>query len=443
MGLVVQAPTDALLALIAGPTGEGATTAAPSDGGLFATLMASMLPGTTPEGSEGEGDTGSLALPLPPDPEQETKTSNEAALALLTATAIVQFVPQSIAQPEPPAKDGATTLDGIEPAASTTENAAAIELPEPAIASPNAQSNATAPAESAEGSPVEAAPALTALAAADGTDTPGSTPELAAMPPSEAPSEAGRAAPVAGSAPPASDAPGSGAPANLPSESGVVRSVGNAENASRLQSGEDEAKSGERGDNRGPARIESTPRASAKGIEHAAATSPVGGLRQLTDATPLAEAAAPGAPAPVEVPPQVERVADTVFESVEVGATEARLRLDPAEMGEVIIHIHSDGDGGIRVEVRAESPEAAQLLRDHTQDLSQLLGDRGMNLSDVNVGLGRGNNEQTTFGQERRNDGPANGEFASILGIDEPVSAARHNRLRSTYNPDGAHIYRV
>jgi flagellar hook-length control protein FliK len=143
------------------------------------------------------------------------------------------------------------------------------------------------------------------------------------------------------------------------------------------------------------------------------------------------------------VPQQVEQVASTVFESVEVGATDARLRLDPAEMGEVVIHIQSDGDGGIRVEIRAERPEAAQLLRDHTQDLSQLLGDRGLNLSDVNVGLGRGNNEQGGFAQERSNNQPANGEFASILGLDEPASAARHNRLRSAYNPDGAHNYRV
>lgn len=430
MGLVVQAPGDALLALIAGPSVEGAATAAPADGGLFATLMASMFPTGTTEGGEGEGDSAAPGLPLPPAPEQETKTSNDAALALLTATAIIQFVPQP-AQPTRPAP-------AVEQPAGAVERLASV-APAPQTEVGEATGDVVAPGASAgteltEDSAVAPAPqsvlelhaeAISTVEGATAT-VQAEVPEVPIAIRSESPAEPAAVA----------------IPTEAPAEPGVVRSVGNADNANRSQSGEQNASSGERGEPRAARRIENTPRASAKGIEHAAANSPVGELR-TSDTAPLAEVAAPEATTSVEVPQQVEQVASTVFESVEVGATDARLRLDPAEMGEVVIHIQSDGDGGIRVEIRAERPEAAQLLRDHTQDLSQLLGDRGLNLSDVNVGLGRGNNEQGGFAEERNNNQPANGEFASILGLDEPASAARHNRLRSAYNPDGAHSYRV
>ena len=95
------------------------------------------------------------------------------------------------------------------------------------------------------------------------------------------------------------------------------------------------------------------------------------------------------------------------------------------------------------MEVHAERQEAAQLLRDHTQDLSTLLGDRGLNLSDVNVGLGRGNSEQAWGQDERQGNRPATGEFASILGVGETAALDTHHRLRAAYNPDGALVYRV
>lgn len=405
MGLVVQSAGDALLALIAGPAVEGAATAAPADGGMFASLMAALLPDGSSAGSEGEAQGDGLGLPLPAEPEQETKTSNDAALALLTATTLVQFVPQ----PSTGAAQ-ATTEAGIAPLTDAT----------------------SAPAESAE-APAEDI----AIAATDALDAAEQQADAPAAATAEVP-EPQAIRPEARSA----SLESIDAAAEAPVEPGVVRSVGNAENTSHTDDG-DGANAFNGGQSRRAEKAGPTPRASAQGIEHASANSPVGELRALSEATPLAESAPAEASAPVEVPQQVDQVADVLFESVEVGATEARLRLDPAEMGEVVIHIQSDGDGGVRVEIRAERPEAAQLLRDHTQDLSQLLGDRGLNLSDVNVGLGRGNNEGAFERGESRNDTPANGEFAALLGLDDPGSANRHNRLRSAYNPDGAHIYRV
>lgn len=138
----------------------------------------------------------------------------------------------------------------------------------------------------------------------------------------------------------------------------------------------------------------------------------------------------------------MEHVARTVIERAERGGGDARIHLDPAGLGEVTIHVHTQGEH-VRVDVRAERPEAAQLLRDHTQDLSALLGERGLNLSDVNVGLGRGNGDQNWGNEQGERNRPAGGEFASILGIGDTTPVETLNRLRAAYNPDGVHVYRV
>ncbi len=425
MGLVVQSPGDALLALIAGPSGEGAAEAAPAEGGIFATLMASLFSDGTTEGGEGEGESEGSGQPIPATPEPESKTTNEAALALLTATALLQMVPQSTTPTAstPSLADGST--EAIVPGAETVV-VAVLPL------------DAPAGAEARDRMPIEAASASQEVPVAE------PTPTVAAPAESSAPAmEVERAvAPVASRVERPSEAASSDDQAvDAPEQAGVVRAVGNAETSNDATSSEGDGPSTEGSPSRRPERVDTAPRASAQGVENASANSPVGQMRATSQATPLAEVPAPATPAPAELPQQVDQVAASVFESVEVGASEAVPRLDPAEMGEVVIRIQSDADG-VRIDIRAERPEAMQLLRDHTQDLSQLLGDRGLNLSDVNVGLGRRDNEQAGGGQQQGN-GPADGEFAEILGLDEPGSANLHKRLRSAYNPDGAHMYRV
>ncbi len=218
----------------------------------------------------------------------------------------------------------------------------------------------------------------------------------------------------------------------------VVRTVGNAETNSNPDKREAH---GERGRVRSIDRPQ--PRASAEGIAHASANSPVGEMRQAN------EAPAVDAPVtvdqPVDVPElqqPVDQVASAVIERVDEGGGEARIHLHPVELGEVTIRVHTDGDT-VRVAIHAERREAMNILRDHTQDLSTLLGERGLNLSDVNVGFGRGNGSQSWGDDQRPQNRPVNGEFASVMGIDKDVPIERHQRLRAAYNPDGAHFFRV
>ncbi|MEJ5221938.1 MAG: flagellar hook-length control protein FliK, partial [Tepidiforma sp.] len=128
---------------------------------------------------------------------------------------------------------------------------------------------------------------------------------------------------------------------------------------------------------------------------------------------------------------------------VEAGGGEARIHLEPAGLGEITIRLHARHDA-VHVDVHAETPEAVQILRDAAADLSALLGQRGMNLAGLNVGLGARQGESSGWGDTRpRPAAPRDGEFAAILGIEDPAAAARHQRLRAAYNPDGSLLYRV
>jgi len=148
----------------------------------------------------------------------------------------------------------------------------------------------------------------------------------------------------------------------------------------------------------------------------------------------------------MDFPPAVRQVARALVERLSRGGGEAQVRLDPPELGEVTIHVKLHG-GQVEVEVRAERPEAAQLLREHANDLSSLLSRHGMELH-VDVQSGG------AWGQHRRphQDGdaatgrqrPVAGQFADLLGIGPAVSAADlGSRLRAAYNPDGIHLYRI
>lgn len=157
------------------------------------------------------------------------------------------------------------------------------------------------------------------------------------------------------------------------------------------------------------------------------------------DAAPVTEARPAPPPAPTE------QVARAVIERVTDGGGEAVIRLDPAELGHVRIHVSTSSDG-VRVEVHAERPEAVALLRNSTPDLTALLSGQGLDLTNVYVGLGgreAGGGGQDGAPWAQRGQQPRNGEFASILGIGDPGSVERHNRLRSAYNPDGALLYRI
>lgn len=155
--------------------------------------------------------------------------------------------------------------------------------------------------------------------------------------------------------------------------------------------------------------------------------------------------AAPTPPSPTPIPQPVIQVAQTVIDQVNKGGGEARIHLHPAELGEVLIRVRTDGDK-VHLDVHADRLDAQQLLRDHTTDLSSLLGNRGLTLADVNVGFGgqsAGNTGRDPHPAPANNPQTGSGEFAALMGAGDPAAAGLHNRLQSAYNPDGALSYRI
>lgn len=442
MGLVVQAPIDVFLPALdtAAPGSNGAASGQAGDG-LFASLLASLskMTGPTLEGgdlSDTLVEASDIALG---EEESQDGDKSELFAALFAMPAPVQlagFIKQDAAGSK--AMVETQTIEGIATAIPETaldlggEEAAPVqpaadEAPAPAPAVTDA-----APAAPAQ-PPTEALTAATQALSGVASDSAADPVGFAVVTDSLTRSRR----PEARSEAPPADAAAPGAETATTEVTSVVRPVGNAETESEMGAG-----------SQPQAREKDTverpqPRASAQGIAHAAPNSAVGELRAATESAAMEAPASTESPAPAETVPQVEQVATAVIESVEAGGGEARIHLDPAGLGEVTIHVQTDGDA-VRIDVRAERQEAANLLRDHTQDLSSLLGERGLNLSDVNVGLGRGNAEQAWGQDSRPENRPASGEFASILGLDEePASIERHQRLRAAYNPDGAHLFRV
>ncbi|MGE0599018.1 MAG: flagellar hook-length control protein FliK [Dehalococcoidia bacterium] len=451
MGLIVQAPADSLLPVAdpaMTPAGQAPDDAPAGDAfaGLLAALSANLDadPAATAVGDPVEIPVGDIA----PSADEKKEESNPfAALmamtvplaistpVLVTAEATgtaVGGVEATSAADQPAEFDPATPGAAGDLATAVTEELPATETPvaSPAPATeampaadvlPNVVPVATSDTKAISEAPVSgpATEATTSMGApdVDNTPEPGESPQLKrGQPPTEA----------------------DGAQPEQTQTTSVVRSVGNAETESNTD--KQDAHS-ERGRLRGIDRPQ--PRASAEGIAHAAPHSAAGELRQANDAAPVDAPTAVDQPVDVpEVPQQVDQVAKAVIERVETGGGEARIHLHPVELGEVTIRVHTDGDA-VRVAIHAERREAMNILRDHTQDLSTLLGERGLNLSDVNVGFGRGNGSQTWGDEQRPQNRPVAGAFASVMGIDQDVPIERHQRLRAAYNPDGAHFFRV
>jgi hypothetical protein len=232
--------------------------------------------------------------------------------------------------------------------------------------------------------------------------------------------------PGAGDAGPHDESPGAVA---LGVEISVVRTVGNA------QQSQADLPGGSHHDD-GDAKPASEPQG---GVSASAAAMPAPGSAPAPDAVATA---APIPSADTTPPPAVQQVARAVIEKLEQGGGEVRIRLDPPELGRVSIHVRIEGDR-VQVTVQAERADAMNLLRQHSLDLSTLLGSRGLNLTDVNVGLG-GRQTPGGPGAETSNDTDSeDGQFAEMLGIDATPAVERHNRLQATYNPDGRHLYRV
>ena len=455
----------------AGGTETMATTAAVPGPINFApclqTLIDLSLGGkVSPGGTAGQGAV-SIAARKPEKPEKKETPAATDAIAKLASLAaglapFVQLFPQvPKAEPalpgragEPPAADAAVSspmasipVASVPPGAVPMESApvptAPAQVESPSPETPVAQQGAVVSHLPERASP-GAAPAVIAIARATATkeaspvtgassvtEASPTVPVVEGATPERPVRTGGGAGPEHSPPAPAANPP-SGASQKSPPISGVVRFDGNA------------GKDRNAGNEPNPQQDKPAAGAPLLGVSHLAGsadlTQPRGGA---TDVAKPAQNTTPASqPA---VPPQVEQVARTVIDQITRGGGEARVHLHPAELGEVLIRVRTDGDR-VQVDVHAARMDAQQLLRDHTQDLSNLLGNRGLNLSDVNIGFGghgAGSAGDNTRGFAGNTGQARAGDFGALMGEEEPAPAGLHNRLQSAYNPDGALSYRI
>jgi len=195
--------------------------------------------------------------------------------------------------------------------------------------------------------------------------------------------------------------------------------------------------------------VRGSPRASETALAHADSRSAVQRSVPPSEGVPSAPAPAPilqsasqpnaaplpaAAPQAASLPEPMRPVADAVVE-LGKGGREARIRLDPPELGDVVVRIQR-GPEGLHIDVRVDRPETLQLFTVHRASFELQLSQRGLAVAGLAIDLGSGG----AGGDGAGDDDPpirADGGFGELLGIEKPAPSPLQRRARLAYNPDG------
>lgn len=393
--------------------GFEATVDGESTEGGFGDLLAQLfaVPGETSQAAAGVLPAG-VEMPIESGGEEDLVEEGLALLETMLTSPIATTVPVEGPPTEAQTENTATTA--------TAAPAAPGTVAQPPVAEPVAP---VAQEQFGAGTPIEDAPPAGSVEVEveveAGVAIAESPQEQALEPGMESPIDA-VALPEEREAKPA-EFSGVSSEAEAETEQSVVRPVGNAQASNGDSEGNPE---------------QSRPQFANNVVAAAHNASQTGGAAVAEVAS-----AAGAEPAPQVMAP--EQVVEAVIERAEDGGGEVSIRLDPPELGEVLIRVTTDGDS-VRVHIQAERPEAAQLLRNAASALESLLSERGLDLSDVFVGADDRGSEQQFGDQPRgRNEDESETSFSALLSAPPGAEVRQHNRIRSAYNPDGALLYRV
>ncbi len=170
-------------------------------------------------------------------------------------------------------------------------------------------------------------------------------------------------------------------------------------------------------------------------VQRAAASgsaAPPSAVRQMAPAA--GEWAGTNPPEAPVLPEPLRPVADAVVELDRRGS-EARIQLDPPELGDVVIRIQRSADG-LHIDVRVDRPETLQLFTAHRAAFEAQLGQRGLAVAGLAIDLA-GSGTGGRGSQEEELPVRADGSFGALLGVDAPRVSPLQRRARLAYNPDG------
>jgi flagellar hook-length control protein FliK len=424
-------------------------------GADFAPLLAAVQepPGAgakpTTRTADAEGDQAGSDSSVP------TQDPNAAAIAASAETALA--LPQVPGPPSPPAAgpaSGPTRRHGAAaatpPAATPTVVTPSLPLPDaplpanvtPADATPvNATpGSATAP-NVAPPPPAAQPPAAGTVALPDAAQSPqpASVPAPQASPTGQAPQPAAAPAPPAqplaqtgaqqqnvnpaggavAALPPTAPAQTASVPAAVPTSLAQVNSVTPSKGGDARRS-RDEAGAAEQPPRLAPAADESS----------ASQTVAVHDVRSASDVGVVAPAQAqPQAQPSVRLAELAKAAQTAISVTSQSGGTTARIVLHPAELGSVQIHLRYSSDG-VTATIRADSPQAAQVLHEAAPDLRRALEGQGLSLLDLDV------HDQSGGSQADRDAGSTGGNAGGAPDVADDGETLAGVALDTAYLPN-------
>jgi flagellar hook-length control protein FliK len=119
--------------------------------------------------------------------------------------------------------------------------------------------------------------------------------------------------------------------------------------------------------------------------------------------------------APIIVPPDALGV--TIARKALEGVNKFELRLDPPELGRVDVTLEVDDSGATRAHIRAERPEALELLQREAKGMEQALRQAGLQFDQSSLTFSLGGREGREAQEHGHNGRRA--KFNAVLPEDE------------------------
>jgi flagellar hook-length control protein FliK len=170
----------------------------------------------------------------------------------------------------------------------------------------------------------------------------------------------------------------------------------------------------------------------AEGAASAASSSaPVSNVPVPSVAVPGATASAAGAvPNGVDLQQTIDSVRATIALAARQGVSQARIALQPQELGDIRVHLSQTSDG-LLARLTADTAAGAQTLASGRAELHQSLSSLGITLLRLDIGSGQsqGGNREGRFGADAEH---SNGSSAPQGAADDVEG------VQSAGEPDGA-----
>ena len=152
-------------------------------------------------------------------------------------------------------------------------------------------------------------------------------------------------------------------------------------------------------------------------------TPPANSLSQAPSAGPARGAVST---ADGDVLPNIAALAASIAAKSAAGSKTFDIRLDPADLGRVDVHLTVDNDGKVQAMVMADRPHTLELLQNGSHDLERSLKDAGLNLSNNSLNF-------SLKGEGRQGDGGgasmarARSLTSAVVARAEAVNASEMN----------------